>query len=168
CPLSRGHRKLLQEDRRPAGADVAKWRRPVSPAGQRAGPGPCSKGAVPAHSCMVEGACMPVRHVLFVMFVFSSVSLAVDLRPLNGKPVSGELVSFNTKEIVLKTASGPVTTSLSQVLQLDLEPLLGPGKDAKYQDVELTDGTLLHCGQFAIKSNQVEQALLSPQQNEAP
>src|SRR5205814_3557998 len=95
---------------RPAGADVAE-RRPVSPAGQRAGPGPCSKGAVPAHSCIgpfkddKDMARPTLKFNLFVPTAFfallclSSASPGADLRPLNGKPISGELVRSEERRV---------------------------------------------------------------------
>ena len=52
----------------------------------------------------------------------------------------------------------------AQVLQLDLaEPTAPPKKDVKYTDVELSDGSLLHCVKVVLKGKQVELTPLSGQ-----
>lgn len=107
---------------------------------------------------------MPVRRALIAFFLCATVGMGADLRLLNGKTVTGDLVSINGKEIVLKTSSGDIATPLAQVLQLDLPELVAqPKKDLKYTEVELTDGSLLHCAKVVLKGMQVELTPLSGQ-----
>src|SRR4051812_9004512 len=106
---------------------------------------------------------MPVRHALIALIFFASVGTGAELRLLNGKTLAGDLISINAKEIVIKTSGGEVPTPLAQVLQLDLEPVATPKKELKYTDVELIDGSLLHCSQFTLKSKQAELTLLPGQ-----
>jgi hypothetical protein len=77
------------------------------------------------------------------------------LRTTTGKAFEGELVSMSDKELVLRGKDGPVTVPMKEVLDLTLQPASQPS-EAKYTDVELTDGTLLHCVQIAIKKDKVE------------
>jgi len=95
---------------------------------------------------------MPVRSSIFALLVSVTAVSAADsqLRTLTGAPISGELVSVNAKSVVFKFNGNNVETPLAQILSIDLQqaPKEVPDKTAKYIDVELTDGTVLHCGQF--------------------
>src|SRR5262245_36713867 len=77
------------------------------------------------------------------------------LRTTTGKALEGELVSISAKELVLRGKDGPVTIPMKEVLDLNLQGASQP-TEAKYTDVELTDGTLFHCVQLAIKKDKVE------------
>ena len=112
---------------------------------------------------------MPITRVLIAFCLCASISTAADLRLLSGKTITGELVGINGKEIVIKTSTGDVPTPLAQVLQLDLEPVApAPKKEVKVTDVELIDGSLLHCSSFVLKGKQAELTLLSGQAVKLP
>jgi hypothetical protein len=106
---------------------------------------------------------------MVALFLSVAVSPPADpprLHTLTDTPVSGELVGVNAKSVIFKVAGNKVETPLDQVLSVDIAPApkAPPAeKDAEYIDVELTDGTLLHCGQFAIKGKEVQLTLLSGQ-----
>ncbi len=98
---------------------------------------------------------MPVCRAFLVLLLFASSALAAELRTLAGKTITGDLVGITDKSIILKTETGEVNTPLADVVELKLQdPGSLPGGD--YSDVELTDGTLLHCARVAIKKRQVE------------
>src|SRR4051812_28854494 len=102
---------------------------------------------------------MPLRRVLLALLLLGPPCRGAELRTLKGESLSGEVVSVNEKEVVLTRGGDRVATPLAQVLQLDFGP---PGKApaGPYTDVELTDGSLLHCHAFAIKGKEVELTLL--------
>jgi len=105
---------------------------------------------------------MPGLRSLIALLLCASVLPAADtakLRTLAGQTVEGELVSISEKEIVLRGKDGPVTTPLTQVIDLELQASTAPS-EAKYTDVELSDGSLLHCAQFTVKRDQVEAKLV--------
>jgi hypothetical protein len=112
---------------------------------------------------------MPVRYAIVALILCATACAAADpprLNTLTGTPASGELVGVNAKSVIFNVAGKKVETPLDQVLSVDIAPApKAPPteKDAKYIDVELTDGTLLHCGQFAIKGKEVQLTLLSGQ-----
>jgi hypothetical protein len=112
---------------------------------------------------------MPFRSAIAVLLLSVAAVPAADqpqLRTLTGAaPVAGELIGVNAKSVIFKSDGKDVETPLAQVLTVDLAPVPKEPtpKDAKYIDVELTDGTLLHCGQFAIKGKEVQLTLLSGQ-----
>jgi hypothetical protein len=106
---------------------------------------------------------MRLLYSLILILVLSRVGSAAEVRLLNGTVQTGNLVAMNEREITLKTAAGPVTTALAGVLEVKLEAPLGVAKGVKYADVELIDGSLLHCTQFGLKGKEVELTLLSGQ-----
>jgi hypothetical protein len=116
---------------------------------------------------------MPTRSAIFALLLSSAIVAAAEppqLRTLADTSVSGELVGISGKSVILKVAGKNVETPLDQVLTLDLAsvPKEPPEKDAKYIDVELTDGTLLHCEKFAMKGRERQATLLSGQAVKIP
>jgi len=105
---------------------------------------------------------MPVCRTLLVLLVCASVGWGAELLTLKGEVIKGEVAGISDKEVVLSQGGKEVATPVSQVLQLDFGRPVGklPG-DAQYTDVELTDGTLLHCSACAIKGKEVEMTLLA-------
>jgi hypothetical protein len=80
------------------------------------------------------------------------------LRTLTGKSYEGDLVGISDKEIVFRGTDGPVNVPLKEVLDIDLATAAAPTD--KYIDIEVTDGSLLHCSHFLLKKNQVEAKLV--------
>jgi hypothetical protein len=108
---------------------------------------------------------MPLcRTVLAFVLLAPLVQMAAsgaELKTLKGESFKGDLVSVSDKEIVFAKSGGEkVTIPVSQVLKLDLAPLGKINPDAQYSDVELTDGTLLHCSAVLVKGKNVEMTLL--------
>jgi hypothetical protein len=93
---------------------------------------------------------------LLALFLCASLSLAGELQTLSGKILNGELVSLTDKEVVFKAGTGQVTTPLADILQLELQREGTLPSGLKYTDIELIDGTLLHCSKFAVKGKDVE------------
>jgi hypothetical protein len=108
---------------------------------------------------------MPIRTTFVVVLLSAATAwAAVELRPLAGEPISGDLISLNDKEVVLKVDGKPTPKPVKEILQVEIvAPPKDPGKDAKYTDVELIDGTLLHCDQVTFKGKDVSIKLLSGQ-----
>jgi hypothetical protein len=92
---------------------------------------------------------------------------AVKLRTLAGKTVEGELVNLSSKEVVVRSGEGPVAMPLAEVLDLEVQPS-GAAPAAAYADVELTDGSRLHCAQFTLKGSHVEMKLVGGTEVRAP
>src|SRR5438445_8727928 len=77
---------------------------------------------------------------------------AVEVRTLTGQTIKGNLESITEKELVI-SGNGPV--AVAQVVDLVFSANQPQAND-KYLDVELTDGSLLHCTQFVLKGSKVE------------
>jgi hypothetical protein len=101
---------------------------------------------------------MSVRRLALVLILCASPAGAAELRTLKGETVAGDVVRITDKEIVIAKGGQEVSTPLAQVLQLDYSP--GDAKlPAEFTDVELTDGSLLHCKAVAVKGKDVEMTL---------
>jgi hypothetical protein len=86
-----------------------------------------------------------------IAFLLLTVSLsAAELRTLDGKTLTGDLVRITDKEIVFKADGKEVTTPVDQVLGLELKQ---PGKVSAttYLANELVDGSVLACSDFTPK-----------------
>ena len=99
---------------------------------------------------------MPLCRIFLLLLLFGSSSLGADLRTLAGKTMTGEVVGINDKSIILKTEAGEVATPLADVLELKLQDPGSLPSGTKYSDIELIDGTMLHCTRFAIKKREAE------------
>src|SRR5581483_10119414 len=78
---------------------------------------------------------------------------SAELHTLKGDVLKGELETITDKEIVLKQDGKPSVTPLAEVLRIDF-PAVAPVKlEGKYSDVELVDGSKIHCKEWTIKKN---------------
>lgn len=93
---------------------------------------------------------------------------SVELHTLKGGVLKGDLESITDKEIVVKEGGKTTATPLAEVLKLDF-PAINPGKlEGRYSDIELTDGSLLHCKEWTIKEKQVELKTMAGQEIKVP
>jgi hypothetical protein len=102
--------------------------------------------------------------ILLVLFFGTSRAWAdepVKLRTLAGKTIEGDLVSLSDKEVVLRAKTGILATPLTDVLDLAFPAAPAPPADSRYGDLELTDGSILHCSQILVPRDQFEAKLLS-------
>ncbi|SRR5579875_759614 len=91
-----------------------------------------------------------------------------ELHTLKGNILKGELENITDKEIVLRQNGKSSATPLAEVLKLDF-PAVAPVKlEGTYSDIELTDGSRLHCKEWTIKAKQVELTTLAGQQIKLP
>jgi hypothetical protein len=91
-----------------------------------------------------------------------------ELHTLKGGVLKGELENITDKEIVLKQSGKPSVTPLPEVLRIEF-PAITPVKlEGKYSDVELVDGSRIHCKEWTIKKNQAELTTMAGQQIKVP
>lgn len=102
---------------------------------------------------------MPFFRAILALILLASLSPAAKLTTLAGKTIEGELVSLDDQNVVIKTGGGPETMALKDVLTIDVQPL-DPLGATKYVDVQLTDGSLLHCSSFAMKGKEAQLTVL--------
>jgi hypothetical protein len=112
---------------------------------------------------------MPFLRACIVFLLGAAVGMGAEVRTLAGMTLTGDIVKLSEKEVVVKTAEGEVATPITQVLTIDLGPAnnLLPA-NAKYRDVELMDGTVLHCGDVQFKGKEVKLTTVAGQEVKAP
>src|SRR5262249_13968651 len=95
---------------------------------------------------------MPRRSSLLALVLAASFAPAADLRTLKGDAYNGTLVSVNDKEVVFTKAGGTdrVTVPVDQILNIELGAQVKIPANG-YIDVELVDGSILHCSNVTFK-----------------
>src|SRR5262245_12073187 len=112
---------------------------------------------------------MPIGRTLLALLLVASVSLGADtLRTLDGREIVGDVVSITDKEIVIRSQGKEQTVPTLQVLQLDVGPAGKLAAGTKYTDVELTDGSVLHCSQLTLRGKEAQMTLLGGQAVKVP
>jgi hypothetical protein len=106
---------------------------------------------------------MRVRAALLALFLCASAGWCAELHTLKGNVVKGDLQSITDKEIVIAQGATRVATPLADVLKIDFPATLVKLPE-KYADVELIDGSLLHCKEWAIKEKRIELKTLAGQE----
>lgn len=96
---------------------------------------------------------------LATLLILAAPAAAADLQTLAGKKVSGDLVGLDARAVVLRTPAGDVRIPAADVLILDLTVPEPPAVESHW-DVELTDGSVLHAKELAIRGNQVALTML--------
>ncbi len=97
--------------------------------------------------------------VLLVGFV--AIARADDLTTVGGKKLSGQLVAVDAEAVTFKSGGSDVKVPAKEVLLIDLgNKVAAPAKDAKYHEVELTDGSVLRCAKFVLKGKTLAVELL--------
>ncbi|HTU23338.1 MAG TPA: NPCBM/NEW2 domain-containing protein [Gemmataceae bacterium] len=91
------------------------------------------------------------------------------LYTLKGESLEGDLANITDKEIVLQVGGRSVATPLPEILNL-VFPAVTPIKqlEGTYSDIELTDGSRLHCKEWTIKAKQVQLKTMAGQQFNIP
>jgi hypothetical protein len=103
---------------------------------------------------------MPLRISLFALLLCATVATATELKTLKGEVVKGDVVSITSKEIVVKVGEEEKTYALSQIATIDFSAAPKMAADAAYHDIELTDGTILHCSDIQFKGTEFTAKLL--------
>jgi hypothetical protein len=108
---------------------------------------------------------MPAFRSVLALLLCASLGMAADLRTLDGKKTSGQVVGLDNKEITLLAGGVAVKTPLAQVLDIIINPAKPLSPEVKRLDVELTDGTVLHClpDGLSFKGTKAELTLLTGQ-----
>ncbi|HYH66555.1 MAG TPA: NPCBM/NEW2 domain-containing protein [Urbifossiella sp.] len=87
---------------------------------------------------------------------------ADDVTTLGGKKLTGKLVAVDAEGVTVDVAGTAVKVPAKEVLLIDLgHKVAVPAKDQKYHEVELTDGSVLRVGKFAVKGKTLEVELLA-------
>jgi hypothetical protein len=109
---------------------------------------------------------MPAFRSLLAVLACATLAMAepVTVHTVAGKELQGELVRLDAAGIVVRVKDKgkeiEVKTTLTDVLDIQLQGTTAPTA-LKYTDVELVDGTLLHCGEVRILEREVHLKLVA-------
>lgn len=86
---------------------------------------------------------------------------ADNLTTIHGKKLTGKLAGVDAQGVTLATETAKVKVAAKDILIVDLGHSITPAaKDARYHELELTDGSTFRIGKFSIKGKKVETDLL--------
>jgi hypothetical protein len=98
--------------------------------------------------------------LLAALLLSAGSETQAQLQTLSGKKLAGDLVGLDRQTVILRTADGDVRHPVADLLQVDLPPAADVPPKGGYTDVELTDGTVLHCGRVLLKAKKAELVVL--------
>jgi len=97
---------------------------------------------------------------LFILLLATaSLSFADEVQTTTGQTLQGELLIVDSKGVVVRASAGNIRTAIREILQVRMQREGAIAPDAKYCDLELTDGSLIHCSSFSLKGKQIEAQL---------
>jgi hypothetical protein len=92
------------------------------------------------------------------------LAAGADLQTLSGKKLAGDIVGLDRQTLILRTADGvEMRHPVADLLLIDLGGQPAQPPKGNYYEVELSDGTLLHCSQVVLKGTQAELTLPTDQ-----
>jgi NPCBM/NEW2 domain len=104
---------------------------------------------------------MRFSRTLLAFLVLTPALSAAELATLDGRKLTGEIISIIGNELVFKSPAGEekfLATTLHSVTLGPTPKAIDAGK--KHTVVELTDGSVFRCESIAIKGRQIEMKLL--------
>jgi hypothetical protein len=104
---------------------------------------------------------MPLCRSFLVLLLCAVCAPAADIALVKGEVVKGDVVRIDDKQLVSFQAGAEVTHPIIEILKIDFREIGRPTAGTAYADVELTDGTVLHCSKWSVKKANVEMTLLT-------
>jgi NPCBM/NEW2 domain len=108
------------------------------------------------------------RPVLFAVALglAASTAAADDLTTSNGKKITGKVVAVDAQGVTFTTTEAQVKVPAKEIVVVDLGNKVAPvpkdkdtGKDAKFSEIELTDGSTFRAAKFVVKGKKFETEL---------
>ncbi len=106
------------------------------------------------------------RAPFFAAFALLTLGLcaatADDLTTTNGKKLPGKLVGVDAQGVTFSTGDAQVKLPARDIVTIDLgHKIATPPKDARFHEIELTDGSTLRVAKYALKDKKFETELLA-------
>ncbi|OWK44308.1 NPCBM/NEW2 domain-containing protein [Fimbriiglobus ruber] len=100
--------------------------------------------------------------ILLLGLLVPTVAHSADLVPLSGKPITGTVVGIAPPNVEFRDeASAVVKIPVQSIAAIDLHnKVVVPAPDEKYDEIELTDGSVIRVSQVKVKGKMVEVTLL--------
>ena len=93
----------------------------------------------------------------FTLLVIASTARADDLTTTAGKKLTGKVVSVDGQGVTFTASEASVKVAGRDIVLIDFgHKIVTPAKDAKFNELELTDGSTFRIGKFLVKGKKVE------------
>jgi hypothetical protein len=104
----------------------------------------------------------PIRRTSAAVLAASVIALsasAADISTLSGKKYKGDIASITPEVITFRTDVGQVGVAVKEMFLVDTG--IKPAPAAKFDEIELIDGSVVRCAQMKIKKKNVEAELIA-------
>ncbi len=104
-----------------------------------------------------------MRFALSILAAVAALSgaSAADATTLAGRTVTGELVSIDATTVTICDAAGPTKLLIKELAVVETRKPPVPPKEVKFDELELTDGSVLRLTKLLVRGKQVEPTLLT-------
>jgi hypothetical protein len=93
--------------------------------------------------------------LFIVLLGIASSVFGDEVQTTTGQTLQGDVVTVDSKGVVLRGRAGNIHTAVREILQVRMQREGAISPDTKYCDLELTDGSLIHCSSFSLKGKQI-------------
>ena len=104
-----------------------------------------------------------MRFALSILTAVAALSgaLAADVTTLAGRTVTGDLVAIDAAFVTIREAAGPTKLLVKELAVVEMRKPPVPPKEVKFDELELTDGSVLRLTKLLVRGKQVEPTLLT-------
>src|SRR5215472_6917350 len=93
--------------------------------------------------------------LFIVLLGIASSVFGDEVQTTTGQTLQGDVVTVDSKGVVLRGRAGNIRTAVREILQVRMQREGAISPDTKHCDLELTDGSLIHCSSFSLKGKQI-------------
>ncbi len=90
-----------------------------------------------------------------------STASAADVTTLAGRTVTGDVVAIDATNVTIRELAGPTKFAVKELAVIEMRKSPVPPKEVKFDELELTDGSILRLTKLLVRGKQVEPTLLT-------
>ena len=91
-----------------------------------------------------------------------STASAADVTTLTGRTVTGDFVAIDSTTVMIRESSGATKLAVKELAVIETRKSPLPPKEVKFDELELTDGSVLRLTKLLVRGKQVEPTFLTP------
>src|SRR5947209_16767200 len=106
---------------------------------------------------------MKALRASLLLLLFASLARSAELSTLSGKKLTGEVVSVDGKNVIVRVGESEQSFPVNDVVVVDLGNAAKDLEKVRVIAVELTDGTVLNCADFKVRGKTASLVLAAPE-----